>query len=300
MKVIRNMEEGTPCVLALGMFDGVHRGHMALLRLAREEAEWRNVEAAVWTFDRIPAAVLRPEKGIRQLTTEEERLELLAQAGMDRAFLIPFDRETAAVEPEAFLREVRDQLKPVCLVAGYDYSFGRYGRGNTEMLEAFGRENGIDVRIVPPVEADGSKISSTRIRDELAAGNVKKAAELLGHPYGIFGRVVRGKGMGKTLGYPTANIGVSGEKLLPAFGVYACELVWEDQRHDAVVNIGLQPTLPSGNVTVEAFIPDGEYDLREKPVWLFLKDRLRGEKKFESVDALKKQIAEDIKKAKGM
>ena len=300
MKVIRGMEKGIPCVLALGMFDGVHLGHRALLDLTREEADQRGVEAAVWTFDRIPVAVLQPEKGILQLSTEEERLDLLEEAGMDRTFLIPFDRETAAVEAETFLREVRDLLKPVCLVAGYDYSFGRFGRGNTGMLEAFGRENGIDVRIVPPVEADGSKISSTRIREELAAGNVRKAAELLGHPYGIAGQVVRGKGVGHTLGYPTANIGISAEKLLPAYGVYACELVWEDQKHSAVVNIGLQPTLPSGNVTVEAFIPDGEYDLREKQVNLLLKERLRGEKKFESVDALKKQIAEDIKQAKGM
>lgn len=300
MKVIRAMEKGTPCVLALGMFDGVHRGHMALLRLTREEADRRGVEAAVWTFDRIPAAVLQPEKGIRQLTTEEERLDLLTEAGMDRAFLIPFDRETAAVEPEAFLHEVRDLLRPVCLVAGYDYSFGRFGRGNTEMLKAFGQENAIDVYIVPPVEAEGRKISSTRIREELAAGNVRKAAELLGHPYGISGQVVRGKGMGRTLGYPTANIGVTEEKLLPAYGVYACELVWETERHAAVVNIGLQPTLPSGGVTVEAFIPDGEYDLRDREVTLLLKERIRGEKKFDSVEALKAQIAEDIKKAKGM
>lgn len=300
MKVIRGMEKGIPCVLALGMFDGVHRGHRALLRMTREEADRRGVEAAVWTFDRIPVAVLQPEKGILQLSTEEERLDLLAEAGMDRTILIPFDRETAAVEPEAFLREVRDQLKPVCLIAGYDYSFGRSGRGNTEMLKAFGAANGIDVYIVPPVEADGSKISSTRIRAELANGNVSKAAELLGQPYGIIGRVVHGKGMGRTLGYPTANIGVSAEKLLPAYGVYACELEWEGERRNAVVNIGLQPTLPSGNVTVEAFIPDGEYDLRDKRVKLLLKERIRGEKKFESVDALKKQIAEDIKKAKGM
>lgn len=297
MRVIRGLQPGKPCVLALGTFDGIHRGHDKLLEKTLTEALKSQTEACVCTFDPIPAAVLHPENRTGMLMTAGERLKELERRGFDTVYLIPFNEETAAISAQEFAADLAEKLHPVQLVVGFDYRFGRYGQGDPEMLSRFGKQYGFGVTVIEPVEEDGIKISSSRIRQELNAGNLTKANSLLGYEYALEGTVVRGKGVGKTLGFPTANIEVAGEKQLPAFGVYACEAAWDGMIRKAVVNIGLQPTIPSGKVTVEAFIPDGEYDLLERNVRLTLKARIRGEKKFDSVDELKKQIAEDIKTA---
>ena len=297
MKIVQGIQPGRPCVLALGTFDGIHRGHAALLTETLRRAKETQTEAAMCTFDRIPAAVLQPEKPIGMLMTTDERLHELERLGFDTVYLMHFDRETAAVTAEEFLLSLIEKIRPVCLVAGYDYRFGRNGLGTPEMLEQYGKQYGFSVSIVPPVEMNGIRISSTGIRHELAAGNIRAANEQLGYDYSLTGTVVHGKGMGKSLGFPTANIDVPAEKQLPAYGVYACELNWETQTARAVVNIGLQPTIPSGRVTVEAFIPGVEVDLLGREVRLNLKDRIREEKKFDSIDQLKEQIAKDIKTA---
>lgn len=297
MRIVQGMRDGKPCVLALGTFDGIHRGHDSLLSETIREAAERQTEAAVCTFDRIPAAVLHPEKEIGMLMTAGERMEELERRGFDSVYLVPFSKETASVTAEEFMTALTEELHPVKLVVGFDYRFGREGLGDPEMLSRFGKEHGFSVTVMPPVEEDGIKISSTRIRRELSEGNIGKVNGLLGYEYTLSGTVVSGKGMGKTLGFPTANVEVSGEKQLPAFGVYACELIWNGMSRKAVVNIGTQPTLPSGKVTVEAFIPGGEYELRDCTVRVRLRARLRDERKFPTVEELKKQIAEDIKTA---
>ena len=297
MRILRGIQPGNPCVLALGTFDGIHRGHSVLLEKTLREAAERHTEATVCTFDRIPAAVLHPERRTGMLMTAEERLRELERRGFDSVCLIPFNAETMSITAEEFMTVLTENLHPVQMVVGFDYRFGRGGLGDPELLARFGEKAGFGVTVTDAVEEDGIKISSTRIRQELENGNIAKANALLGYEYSLEGNVVHGKGVGRTLGFPTANIEVPEEKQLPAFGVYACELTWNDLRRKAVVNIGLQPTLPSGKVTVEAFIPDGEYDLREKSVRLTLKTRIRGEKKFGSVDELKRQIAEDVKTA---
>lgn len=297
MRIVQGIQSGKPCVLALGTFDGIHRGHSTLLKETLRRAKETRTEASVCTFDRIPAAVLRPEKAIGMLMTADERMNELEQLGFDTVYLMHFDRETADITAEEFAMSLIGKLRPVRLVVGYDYRFGRNGTGTPEMLQQMGEQHGFTVTVVPPVELNGVRISSTGIRQELATGNIRAANELLGYDYSLTGTVVRGKGLGKGLGFPTANIDVPAEKQLPAYGVYACELRWGTEARRAVVNIGLQPTLPSGKVTVEAFIPNEEVDLLGREIRLELRDMIRKEKKFDSVDQLKIQIAEDIKTA---
>ena len=297
MEIIRGKEHrgGSGRVLVLGTFDGVHRGHQELLRLGRLRAAAERVPLRVYAFDRHPLEVIRPEAAPPLLTTETEKAEKLAEFGADELRLLPFDRETAGWTPEAFLRFLREEQEVRAVVAGWNYSFGRGGAGNAEVLQADGARHGYAVIIVPSVRtAGGEVISSTAVREKLLAGEDAAAREMLGYPYFLTGTVVGGKHLGRRIGSPTANIRTDPRKLLPAYGVYACRLRCGGQVWDAVTNIGLQPTAPSGGVTVEAHVLSGAPDLYGCEVKLELYRFLRLERRFDTVEALEEQIQRDI------
>ncbi len=293
MKIEYNPRRHAPCVLALGMFDGVHRGHAALLAEGLELAQALGAPLTVCTFEPHPLAVLRPEARISRLTTLPERAALMARYGVDSLCVHRFTREVAALAPEDFLRRVEEIYRPLALVCGYNYTYGQFGRGNGSSLRAWGEACGLTVRVVPEVRVDGEAVSSTRVRASLEEGDVERANALLGYHWPLGGRVISGKHLGRKLGFPTANIQPPKDKLLPAFGVYLCMAQTKGGDYPAMVNIGEHPTAPGGGVTVEANLLNHDVSLYGQNVRLVFLRRLRDERRFPSLEALEEQLRLD-------
>ena len=298
MRVLWNREPGGKRVLALGMFDGVHRGHRTLLLNAKRLSDEMGVPLRVCTFNRHPLEIIRPENPPEMISTIPEKASLLYGIGVDEMELIPFDQSTADMEPEVFLDRMRSFLDVRAVVAGWNYSFGRKGRGTAELLKADGEKHGYKVIIEPPAMLeDGTVISSTLIRQNLKEGKTERAAELLGYQYSLTGTVAEGKHQGHGLGFPTANIEPWKRKVLPKYGVYTGLLETENDTLPAVVNIGMQPTMPSGKVTVEAHALTESPELYGQKVRLTLLKMLREERKFDSPQDLTAQIERDRNEA---
>ena len=294
MRVIQKPQNAGERVVALGTFDGVHRGHRALLLTARQLADELGVPLRVCTFNRHPLEILRPDNPPVMLSTIPEKASQLFSAGVDETELIPFDRSIADLEPEQFLERMHSMITVRGIVAGWNYSFGRNGRGNADLLQKDGEKHGYRVIIVPPTTLeDGTVISSSLVRRSLMDGDMEKAAELLGYTYSLTGTVAQGKHQGHKLGFPTANIEPWKRKALPKFGVYTGMLETDTEMLPAVVNIGIQPTIPSGKVTVEAHILTENPELYGQKVRLSLLKMLRPEKRFNSVEELTQQIEQD-------
>jgi riboflavin kinase/FMN adenylyltransferase len=286
--------------VAIGNFDGVHRGHQALVRAARELAREANGEAVVLTFDPHPARFFAPHLAPPMIVTLERRLELLAEAGADVTVIEPFDAAFAAITADQFVTEVLGRaLGARHVVVGYDFSFGRGRQGTPASLSALGRQLGLGVTVVPAVAAEGMVCSSTKIREFVLEGRVDGASLLLGRPFEITGPVVRGAGRGRGLGLPTANVRPEGE-LLPRTGIYAGRARLLDDpgagARAAAISVGTNPTFVPGNneVTVEAHLLDFSGDLYDRRLRLELLARLRDERRFASVDELLAQIQNDI------
>lgn len=298
MRVIQNPRTAGERVVALGTFDGVHRGHRSLIRSAKKMAEGMGVPLRVCTFNRHPLEVLRPQDPPELLSTLPEKAAEMCRLGVDEMELIAFDRSVADMEPEAFLDRLRSEMDLRAVVAGWNYSFGRKGRGDADLLKEDGCIHGYRTLIVPPETlADGTAISSSLVRMKLREGKTEEAADLLGREYTITGTVAQGKHKGRTLGFPTANVTPWKRKALPKYGVYTCLLETEEDTVPAVANIGVQPTIPSGNVTVEAHILGSGPDLYGRKVRLTPLTMLREEKKFDSPEALRAQIEKDRNEA---
>ena len=298
MRVIRNAYPTGGRVVALGEFDGVHRGHRSLIRSAKRLAAELDVPLRVCTFNRHPLEILRPQNPPELLSTIPEKASRMCSLGVDEMELIPFDRETADLEPEAFLERLRTVMDVRAVVAGWNYSFGRRGRGNADLLAEDGEKYGYRVLIVPPETLeDGTAISSSLVRQMLKEGKISEAADLLGRDYTITGTVAQGKHQGRTLGFPTANIAPWKRKALPKYGVYTCLLETAENTFPAVANIGVQPTIPSGSVTVEAHILEKCPALYGRKVRLTPLKMLREEKRFESREELRTQIEKDRNEA---
>jgi riboflavin kinase/FMN adenylyltransferase len=287
-------------VVTIGVYDGVHLGHHAVLRLVRELADARGLAAVCVTFDRHPAEVVRPESAPCLLTTPDRKLELLDATGyLDLAFVLHFDEARSREPADEFVREVLVGAAHTRLVVvGADFHFGKGRGGDVALLQQMGAELGFEVLGVGLEAAPGGTIySSTRIRELLAEGDVAGAAALLGRPHGARGTVVEGDRRGRELGYPTANIAVPGRACLPADGIYAGTFVAADgvERMSAI-SLGRRPTFyESADASLlEAYVLDFDGDLYGQDVRVRFMSRLRGEVKFDSVDALVDQIGQDV------
>ena len=294
MRVIQDTHTAGERVIALGTFDGVHRGHSSLIRSAKKLAKEMEIPLRVCTFNRHPLEVLRPDNPPELLSTIPEKAIQMYLLGVDEMELMRFDRNTADMEPETFLERLRETTKVRAVVAGWNYTFGRKGRGDAKLLKDDGESHGYRVLIVPPETLDdGTAISSSLVRKMLKEGRIGEARDLLGHDYAITGTVVQGKHQGRNLGFPTANIEPWKRKSLPKYGVYTCLLDTGETIFPAVANIGNQPTMPCGHVTVEAHVLDTGPALYGKKVRLTLLSMLREEKRFDSPEALREQIEKD-------
>ena len=290
--------EGT--VVTVGSFDGVHRGHEAVLREIAARARAAGRHSVLVTFDPHPMAVVNPAAAPPLLTTGPERREILAQTGLDYAVLLRFDRSLAAMPPEAF---VRDILVRGCgmreLVIGHDHGFGQGRQGDVELLRRLGRELDFAVDVVPALEADGHPVSSTWVRRAVAGGDLALAARLLGRSYFATGQVVPGDGRGKTIGFPTANLaGIPVRKLLPPDGVYAVRVEWRGGRAGGMMNQGGRPTFQQAERSLEVHLLDFAGDLYGE--WLKVQwvARLRDVQRFPSPEALRAQLERDRSSAR--
>jgi riboflavin kinase / FMN adenylyltransferase len=290
--------DAPPSAVALGVFDGVHLGHRAILGTAVAHARAAGMEAVACTFDRHPAEVLQPGRAPAMITTLEDRLGLIGDTGIDAVVVLEFTRDLAAMEPEDFVKDVLlGRLHAREVVVGFNHRFGRRARGDPRLLESLATRLGFQAHEVPPMAVDGVPVSSSEIRSALQRGDVAAAARLLGRPYAIAGSVTAGAGRGRSLGFPTANVEPD-RPLLVARGVYRGRLEVEGRRHDSVVNVGVRPTFGETTLAVEAHVLDFMGDLYGRPVRLEFLDRLREEKRFASVDELRAQIARDIAAAR--
>jgi len=287
-------------VVTVGTFDGVHRGHWTVLREIRDRAEATGRRSVLVTFDPHPLRILRPEQAPLNLTTPVEKKEILAESGLDWAVFVSFTEALSRYEPARFVREVLvDRLRVEELVIGYDHGFGRGRSGDADTLRAIGAELGFGVAVVPPVSVSGDAVSSSRIREAVAAGNVEEAAACLGRPYSLRGVVVRGDGRGKGLGFPTANLMVpSGEKLVPAPGIYAVRGVTRAGTHAGALHLGPRPTFQGSPPTIELHLIDFEGDLYGEQVRVDFVEYLREVRPFASVAALVAQMREDVGRAR--
>lgn len=287
--------------LAIGNFDGVHLGHQAVIARARLMAERLPGEhqVAVLTFDPHPAKLLAPELAPALLSTPTRRAELLGKSGASQVILEPFDEALASLTARDFVEEILvGRLRAAGVVVGYDFTFGRDRTGNVEMLRDEGEERGFQVAVVPPFFQDGMLVSSTKIREFILAGRVMGASILLGRPFELSGKVMRGAGRGRTIGFPTANLAYE-QEILPAFGVYAARARLGVQSFGAAVSIGIVPTFKQDReVTVEAYLLDFSSDLYAEPLTLELVKRIRPERRFETVASLVQQIGLDVEQVR--
>jgi riboflavin kinase/FMN adenylyltransferase len=292
-----------PLAISVGVFDGVHLGHRSVLETLRREAEAEGARPVVVALDPHPLEVLRPDKAPPLLTTPAERILLLERFAAGSVLLHRFDRETAGLTPAQFLaRLVPGGARLAVLVIGYDFRMGKDRSGGFEELTAEGERRGFRVVRVPPTLANGGPVSSTRIRELVEAGRVREAAALLGHPYLVCGRVVEGRGIGRTLHFPTANADVEDKrKLLPKFGVYAVHVrILEEGEgpRPGVMNLGVRPTFGASEPVLEVHLPGFRGDLLGKRLALEVVDRIREERTFEGPKALAARIEEDVSEAR--
>ncbi len=291
-------EQRKKSVVALGMFDGVHAGHRQLLGEAAALAKSEGLRLVVYTFRNHPLSVLG--KAPKLLSGPEERISMLRAFGADCVAADEFDLEVAHTEPEAFARALSARFSMVYAVAGFNFTFGRGGVGNVSLLKEFGARLGFSVREVPPFLYKGEPVSSTRIRALIERGEIEEANDMLKREYSLKGPVVRNRCIGRSIGFPTANLGGAEEMALPGAGVYATRALVDGKTYKAVTSVGKNPTVGGKAVSVETHIMEFDRDIYGKTLQVFFAARLREELTFPDVDALAAQIARDVKRAKAI
>jgi riboflavin kinase/FMN adenylyltransferase len=297
MKPLYNLADAhlqQPSVVTIGVFDGVHRGHQYLIRRLVDEAHSTNRLAVVLTFFPHPDIVLRGLKGRYYLTTAEQKAEQLMKLGVDLVVALPFNDDTRQIRAANFVNQLLDHLRLNALWVGADFAMGYKREGNVPFLTQQGSEKGFSLHVIDLVANGGEAISSTHIRDALQAGNVEQARDWLGRGYEVVGEVVQGEQRGRKIGFPTANIQVWEEQVIPANGVYAGWATLGDERFMAVTNVGVRPTFAGQDVTVEAHLLDFDRDIYGQQLAFSFETRLREEKKFNGIQELIAQIGADV------
>jgi riboflavin kinase / FMN adenylyltransferase len=298
VRVISSLENCLqPTQVALGNFDGVHLGHRAVIETLLSATHGHTT---VVSFDPHPQVFFSGQSK-PLLTVLPEKVELLEALGVDQLVLLPFDQDLANLTPEAFIRQILvQQLQAKKISVGFNFCFGRKRSGTVEDLQAIAHQYNIPVQVVPPETIEGTQVSSSEIREALRTGDIRRANRFLGRAYALTGMVVEGQKLGRTLGFPTANLSISDQKLIPRQGVYRVDVTGATlaQKQSGVMNIGLRPTVNGTRQTLEVHLLDWSGDLYGNTVTVSLEQFLRPEQKFESLDALKDQIRRDCEQAR--
>lgn len=287
-----------PAVIALGMFDGVHLGHRALIARTLEEAKRLHAMPAVYTFSNHPLEVLGGS--VRLLSGIRERNMLLRSLGVEAVESVPFTREMAQLSTEAFIDLLAAKWDVRGLVVGYNYTFGDHGTGTPDTLREIGNRRGFSVSVVEPVLLEGEPVSSTRIREAVERGDVSSAERLLKRHYTLTGTIVQNKRIGRRIGFPTANIEADIRRAIPADGVYATYAFVGGAGYRAVTNIGTNPSVQGEKLTIETHLIDFNADIYGQQLTIAFRKRMRKEATFETLDALKEQIRLDVEAAKAL
>ena len=286
--------------LAIGVFDGVHRGHQAVISTSADHAAASNGTPVVVTFDPHPEKVLRPQAAPHLLSATEHKIALIRALGVEHLLIITFDKQFAATEPEDFVQKLVIQSKPLQeICVGHEWSFGKNRRGNLDLLKKLGAKFNFDVVGIPPVKINGAVVSSTAIREAIEKGDLAKAAEMLGREYTILGTVTRGDNLGKKIGFPTANLSAHSEQF-PPNGVYVAEARIDGELYRGVINLGIRPTVSIGKSerVLEIHLFDFNRDIYGHDVEVRFLKFLRSEKKFQDLDTLVQQIRQDVEQAR--
>ena len=289
-----------PTVLSLGKFDGLHRGHELLMEYMREKKqEQQNLKAAVFTFD-VPPSEQTQNLQMQVLTTSQEKARLFEENGIDYLIECPFTREIMCMEPEEFIERIVKNLHVKDIVVGTDFRFGYKRRGDYQMLKQYAPQYGYQLKVMPKMQEEGRDISSTYIREEIAAGHIEKAHRLLGYPFFVEGNVLHGRKLGKAvLGIPTINLIPPSEKLLPPMGVYVTSTEYAGKHYPGITNVGCKPTIQGENpIGVETHLFDISEDMYGRMVRVSFLKRVRPEQRFDSLDELKAQMEQDIQYGK--
>lgn len=291
---LNNFEKFPNPVLTIGNYDGIHIGHKRIIERVKERAYAINGTSMLMTFFPHPVSVVKPDKILCLITPLEVRKRLIAESGIDVLLVLPFTEEFRQLTPREFVEDILIKTLDIKgLIVGYDFKFGQGGKGNTELLKQFSEEYGFFFEVIEAITLDGEKIGSNRIRKLIMEGDTKKAERFLGRPHAIEGRVTHGDGRGKGLGFPTVNLETEYE-LIPKDGVYVSEAEINGRMFPSVTNIGYNPTFNANKRSIETHILNYVGDLYGSYIRLYFHEMIRGEIKFDSIDALKERIRADI------
>ena len=282
-------------ILTIGTFDGVHLGHQKVLERLTKEAKNNNLKSTVLTFFPHPRTVLNPNKPLKLINSVNERTDLLSKSKIDNLIIHPFDKSFSELDPEKYVLEILvKKLKAKIILIGYDHKFGKNRTADINDLKMYGEKYGFKVIEIKAEEISNIAISSTKIRKAISEGDISTAKEYLGYDVSLSGKIVHGKSIGRTIGFPTANVEVSeGYKLLPKNGVYLIESIINKKQVFGMMNIGVKPTLIESSKTIEINFFDFEGDLYDKNIRVDIKQFIRDEVRFESLELLKSQIQKD-------
>ena len=285
-------------LITIGVFDGVHLGHKHLISQLKELARQQCLRSIIITFHTHPQETLTPGSHPPFLTDAAEKAALLKNEGADAVILLHFTPELAQLSAREFITLLRNRLRLQGLVIGPDFALGRNNEGNIPTLQKLGEEMGFTVTVIPPVRANGDIVSSTAIRRSLAEGDMEKVSRLMGRPFELHGKVVRGQGRGAGLGFPTVNLNILPGQAVPGDGVYATRAYVNDQTYPSITNVGMNPTFGNTERTIESYLIDFQNNLYEHEVRIEFIRKMRDEIKFENAGELARQIAEDIRQTR--
>lgn len=282
-------------IVTIGTFDGVHIGHQEIIEKIIDDAKKSDCESLILTFFPHPRMVLAHESGVKLLNTINEKIELLQKIGLSDLIIHPFDETFSQLSAEEFVADILvEKLKIKKIILGHDHRFGKNRSASIDDLIILGKKYNFEVEQISAQKIDQVAISSTKIRTALLEGNITLANQYLGYQYSFSGKVVKGKQLGRTIGFPTANIQIDEEyKLIPKNGVYIVKSTISDKTYFGMMNIGTRPTVDGKNLTIEVYFFDFEKDIYDTSITVSILDRIRDEKKFDSFDDLKKQIEKD-------
>lgn len=304
MAIYYNTDELTTfsnAVITIGTFDGVHLGHHTILQQVVSHAKELGGESIVLTFEPHPRKLLFPDQPVKIITPLGEKIKLINNAGIDHVFVVPFTKEFASLSAEAYIKDfLVKYLHPKGIVIGYDHQFGHDRTGDIKLLETLKFESGFDVFEIPAKQIEDAAVSSTKIRNALSSGNINDANEMLGRQYSLRGKVISGAKLGRTIGFPTANIKqLDSEQIIPGNGVYGVKAIVDNTTYNGMMNIGIRPTVSNElSLHIEAHLFDFNQDIYNKEIEIRFSVRLRDEQRFPSLEALKEQLANDAMHAR--
>lgn len=293
IKSINEINNKNKSVITIGNFDGLHKGHQVLIRETVDYAKKNNIQSIVFTFENHPANYFIPNS-VKNIISEKQKLAILKNMGVDMVISIPFDDYMTKITPNEFVRDILvNKLNIEKLIIGHDFTFARNKEGNTESLQLLSYKYKFNLQVVSPIRINGIRVSSTKIRSLILEGSLDKVRQYLGYNYQLQGRVIHSKKLGRTIGFPTANLESDNNMVIPKNGIYATKVYVEDKVYFGATNVGYNPTVNGKSLSIETNILEFDEDIYGKNIKIEFLERIRDEKKFSSLEELKNQLGKD-------